>query len=91
MSIRRIHPVPVDGNKIPVYSVLSVFEFVCMDEATDNLSYILYTDIDGRWLLAKIEKVGNITTRLWYRGDTGYAAAWADRANKTYSYLSEIF
>jgi hypothetical protein len=64
------------------------FELSDFDTSSDPM-YFGYVDPSGAWYIAEFNNA-NCTFR-YYKGTTGYTAAWADRENKVYDYYDDIF
>ena len=58
------------------------------DTAADT-KYYGYLAADGSWYI--MEEVTSLGTFRYYRGTTGYAAAWTARATPTYVLFSALF
>ena len=75
--------IPVTNN------VLS--QYVQSDVDGDNPRYVGFVRSDGGYYILKSERTDDLITYRYHKGSSGYAAAWADRINKTYNYFDVEF
>lgn len=64
-----------------------------IDEVSSDVTYLGYhkpgasTAASAHWLIVKIEKVGNVTTKKYADGDLEYNNVWDNRTILTYEFL----
>lgn len=56
-------------------------------DPTEGNSYFGYIDKDGGWYMMNL----TATTAIYAKGDSGYAAAWANKGNQNWGLFNEIF
>ena len=82
----------------PLYQktqVVDGFGINDLEEATDTLIYIGYTDIRGNWLVKRIDLSSGKEFRYAMNSNnssySSYATAWAARASLSYTTYDSIF
>ena len=56
-------------------------------DPTDGNSYFGYVDKDGKWYIMNL----TASAARYFKGDTGYLAAWAGKGDLDYDYFHNIF
>ena len=86
----------VDGLKKNIrvtnpVEVVSGYEASDQEDLGNGTLYFGFMDKDSNWYIMQQVTTGTITTYRYFKGTTGYIAAWAGRVALVYDYFGNIF
>ena len=81
-----------DGTVVAMANPTQFYKYADVDDqGVGNISYYGAVDVDGNWFIMKEDRSVTPNTYRYFKGSSGYPAAFVARAGLAYDYFYNIF